>query len=79
MATSELQIVLQRAVKLSPAERVEMIKRLAESLTFNSSAPGQPNHKQLIYAEFRDYPGDFTNEEDFKLAEWHPTNEELEG
>lgn len=77
MATSELQIVLQRAEKLSPFDKAEVIKRLVDSLTIQTAATAQT--KQLIYGEFRDYPGKPTDEEDFKLAEWHPTDEELEG
>lgn len=77
MATSELQIVLQHAEKLSPIEKVEVIKRLADSLATQTAMPVKT--KQLIYGEFRDYPGKFTDEEDFKLAECHPTDEELEG
>ena len=75
MATEELQIIWQQAEKLSPVEKVEIIKRLADSLTAVSIAP-RASSRQLIYGEFRDNPGQPTNEEDFKLAEWHPTDEE---
>ena len=78
MATEELQIIWQQAEKLSPVEKVEIIKRLADSLIVAIGAP-RASSKQLIYGEFRDYPGQPTNEKDFKLAEWHPTDEENSG
>jgi hypothetical protein len=33
----------------------------------------------LVYGEFADAPGRMSTEEDFKLAEWHPTEEQLNG
>lgn len=77
MATSELEIVLQHAAKLSPVDKVEVIKRLADSLTMQAATPVKT--KQLIYGKYKDYPGKPVDEEDFKLAEWHPTDKELEG
>ena len=47
MATEELQIILQQAEKLSHVEKVEIIKRLADSLTVVSDAP-RSNLRQLI-------------------------------
>lgn len=77
MAVSELQIVLQRAARLSSAEKVQVIKNLADSLTNGDAA--QKQSKFLEYGKYRDFPGKPVDEEDFKIAEWHPTDEELEG
>ncbi len=77
MATSELQIVLQRAEKLSPFDKAEVIKRLADSLTAQTNQ--RNTSKQMEYGKYKNYPGKPTDEEDFKLAEWHPTDGELEG
>ena len=76
MATSELQVILQRATKLPPTEQIEVIKHLAENLTRLNET--RDESKMLEYGKYRDYPGKLTDEEDFKLAEWHPTDEEFE-
>jgi hypothetical protein len=78
MATSEYQLVVQHAQKLSPQEQLQLIKQLAEQLAEREAKPQQSRY--LTYGEFRDTPGrEFSTEEDFKLAEWHPTEEELNG
>jgi len=78
MATSEYQLVVQQAQKLSPQEQLQLIKQLAEQLAEREAQPQRSRY--LIYGEFRDTPGrEFSTEEDFKLAEWHPTEEELNG
>ena len=77
MAASAYQLVVQQAQQLSPQEQLQLIKQLAERLSQMEmkSAP-----RYLVYGEFRDTPGrEFSTEEDFKLAEWHPTEEELNG
>lgn len=76
MATSELQIAIQHAEKLSPKQQLELIKVLAEKLS-HKNIPDKP--KYLVYGEFRNHPGKMSTEEDFKIAEWHPTEAELSG
>lgn len=76
MATSELQIVLQRAEKLSPFDKAEVIKRLADSLTAQTNL--QNTSKQLEYGKYKNCPGKPTDEEDFKIAESSSTDEEFE-
>ena len=75
MSSGQLQAVIQQAQKLSPAERLQLIKHLAESLTPQPVA--EPRY--LIYGEFRNSSRPMSTEEDFKLAEWRPTEEELDG
>jgi hypothetical protein len=78
MAASQYQLVVQQAQQLSPQEQLRLIQELADQLAQREAKPQQP--RQLIYGEFRDTPGrEFSTEEDFKLAEWHPTEEELDG
>lgn len=78
MATSEYQLVVQHAQKLSPQEQLQLIKQLAENLAVREAMPKK--YCYLSYGEFHDTPGrEFSSEEDFKLAEWHPTEEELNG
>ena len=74
----EFQLVMQQALSLSPQEQLQLIKQLAEQLSQREAKSQQPRY--LIYGEFRDTPGrEFSTEEDFKLAEWHPTEKELNG
>lgn len=76
MATVELDIIKQQTRKLPPNQKIELIKFLAESLTASKS---EKEPKYLVYGEFRNYPGKMSTEEDFKIAEWHPTEAELNG
>ncbi len=77
MATSKYQLVAQQALTLSSQEQLRLIRQLAEKL---SRSQRQDQSRYLVYGEFRDTPGrEFATEEDFKLAEWHPTEEELNG
>lgn len=78
MATGQYQLVMQQALSLSPQEQLRLIKQLAEKLLFLQ--PESQQHRYLEYGKYRDTPGrEFATEEDFKLAEWHPTEEELNG
>lgn len=75
MATSEYQLVVQQALALPAEDQLRLIQQLAEKLS-RSQKPTQPQY--LEYGKYRDTPGrEFATEEDFKLAEWHPTEEEL--
>lgn len=77
MVTNAYQFVAQQALLLSPQEQLCLIQQLAEKLS-QSQPPDQP--RNLVYGEYRDTPGrEFSTEEDFKLAEWHPTEAELNG
>lgn len=77
MATSEYQLIAQQALALPAEDQLRLIQQLAEKLS-RSQKLDQPRY--LVYGEFRDTPGrEFSTEEDFKLAEWHPTEEELNG
>lgn len=45
---------------------------------FNQSV--RQTNQYLVYGQYRNTLGrEFSTEEDFKLAEWHPTEEELNG
>ncbi len=78
MATSKYQLVVKEAQELSPQEQLELIRQLAESLAKVQPKPQPPQY--LEYGKYRNTPGrEFATDEDFKLAEWHPTEEELKG
>lgn len=76
MASKQLEIVMSQVQQLSPEEQLELIKRVTESLN-NGRESGE--HRQLVYGEFKGARGRESTEEDFKLAEWHPTEEWLNG
>jgi uncharacterized protein YoaH (UPF0181 family) len=76
MASKQMEIVLSQFQQLSPDEQLELIKRVTEVLN-NGRESGE--HRQLIYAEFKAAHGRESTEEDFKLAEWRPTKEWLNG
>lgn len=67
------QIVVE-AQRLSLEERLRLIQRLVETLL----PAVQPKQPQLWrYGQFRGE--NMSSEEDFVMAEWHPTDEELDG
>lgn len=77
MATNEFHIAVQQIQKLSPQEQLELIKYLAEKLE-QTQTTTEPRY--LEYGKYRNTPGrQMSTEEDFKIAEWHPTEEELNG
>lgn len=76
MAANELRLAMQYAQKLSPNEQLELIKLLAEKLA-RSNFKKEPQY--LVFGKYRNDRGRMSTEEDFKLAEWHPTEAELNG
>ena len=78
MAVSEYQLAVKQVEKLSSQEQLRLIQQLAEKLSQREAKPQAPRY--LEYGKYRNTPGrEFATEEDFKLAEWHPTEEELNG
>jgi hypothetical protein len=76
MASEQLEVIMNQVQQLSDEERLQLIKRVAEGLAESKKA-GEPRY--LIYGEYRNAPGRESTEEDFKLAEWNPTEEWLNG
>lgn len=79
MSSSQLQRIVEQAHELPAAEQLELIRRVAEHLA-QQQARQTPvrESRQLVYGEFRNSGvGRPSTEEDFKLAEWRPTEEEL--
>ncbi len=81
MAINQLQATIEQAQQLTFEEQLQLIKYLASKLANSATpepAPREP--RQLIYGEFRNSGvGRMSTEEDFKCAEWNPTEEELNG
>ncbi len=77
MTTAAYQFVAEQALLLPAQDQLRLIQQLAEKLS-RIEQPAEPRY--LVYGEFRDTPGrEFSTEEDFKLAEWRPTEAELNG
>ena len=75
MATDQLQATIKQVQALSFEEQLQLIKYLADRL-----AESQPKRepRYLVYGEFRNSgTGRMSTEDDFKMAEWNPTEEEL--
>lgn len=68
-----LETIITQVHQLSPEYRLRLIQRVTETLL----APSQPISKPL---QFGKYKGNrMSTLEDFAIAEWHPTDEELNG
>jgi len=79
MSFNQVQIVVQQIQQLTPDEQLEVIKRALENLV-HPPMPSAPTRepRQLIYGEFQNSgAGRMSTEEDFKCAEWNPTDEKL--
>ena len=74
--TQDLENILTQVKQLSPENRIRLIQRITETL-IDPAAPPQPQPIQ-----FGEYKGDepaMSTLEDFKIAEWWPTDEDLNG
>ncbi|MCA1626251.1 MAG: hypothetical protein LC778_21155 [Acidobacteria bacterium] len=79
MSSSQLQRIVEQVRELPAAEQLELIRRVAEHLAQQQTQQASVREpRQLVYGEFRNSgTGRPSTEEDFKLAEWRPTEEEL--
>ncbi len=78
MSSSQLQQIVQQARELSAAEQLELIRRVAEHLAQQQTRQSVREPQYLEYGKYRNSGfGRPSTEEDFKLAEWRPTEEEL--
>jgi hypothetical protein len=76
MAADELESIMARAQRLSPQERMQLIEELSQMI----AKDGRHSFPTLLtYGKYRDAPGHFSEEEDFRIAEWHPTETDLNG
>lgn len=76
MASEQLEIIMNQVQQLSPEERLQLIKRVAESLAKGNQSG---DRRYLVYGEYRNASGNESTEDDFKQAEWHPTEDWLNG
>ena len=76
MATLELDIIKQQSRKLLPKQKLELIEYLSKSLSAKEN--GQ-KVKLLQFGKYQKSGLKKSTAEDFKIAEWHPTEAELNG
>jgi hypothetical protein len=71
--TQTIEQIVAQTQRLSPDDRVRLIQRVLETLIPTIPVPQQ----RLQYGKYKG--GKMSTEEDFLIAEWHPTDEELDG
>lgn len=76
MATAQIDLIMSQVQQLSPEDQAQLIKRVADLLVKSRTSE---EGFGLVYGKYKDAPGVFSTEEDFRLAEWRPTEEELDG
>lgn len=80
MAASQLDLIMNQVLQLSANEQLQLIKRVAELLgRAGQPQPARQPTQGLVYGKYKDAPGQMSTEEDFRIAEWHPTEKDLNG
>lgn len=74
--TKDMEQLVQQAVQLPFEDRVRLIQLVAETLV----APTETESRPIGLWRFGAFKGKrMSTEEDFRIAEWHPSDEELDG
>ena len=76
MVVTELNIIKKQSQSLLPKEKLELIKYLSESLEFDNEGPVPT---LLKFGKYSSSGRKLSTEDDFKIAEWHPTEAEMNG
>jgi len=71
----DLEALLERIRLLPPEYRVRLMHGILETLT----PPSFEKTETLQFGEFRDFDGPFSTFEDYAVAEWRPSERELNG
>ena len=71
-----MEIIVSQVKQLSPDDRIRLIQRITETL-ISPSSQSQPRYIQ--FGEFEGNEAAMSTLEDFAIAEWRPTDEELNG
>ena len=74
--TQTLENILTQAKQLSPEYRLYLIQRIIQTL-ISPTSPPQP--RPIRFGEFSGDEASMSTLEDFAVAEWQPTNGELDG
>jgi hypothetical protein len=76
MATAQLELIFAQIKPLPLGDKLRLLQWVAEDL---QPAVAEAESTGLVYGKYRDTGRPMSTEEDFKLAEWHPTEAELNG
>lgn len=81
MSSNELEAVVDQAQRLSPKEQLMLIKQVADWLAETELIDTKEAEDTggLVYGKYANSPRRGATEEDFRLAEWHPTEKDLNG
>jgi hypothetical protein len=71
-----VETIVSQVRQLPLADQLLLIQRVAEELRLETSPAGR---KAMVYGKYRRAPEEMSTEEDFKLAEWRPSERDLNG
>jgi hypothetical protein len=74
MQDLSIQEIANQAQAFSDYERLQLIKLIVEGLEKEKQFP---KTRTFIYGKYANTEGRMSTEEDFKIAEWYPSNEEI--
>ena len=76
MSSNRLEVILDQVQHLSPNEQLTLVQRIIEYLLISKQERQGPG---LVYGKYHSAADQMSTEDDFRLAEWHPTEEQLNG
>ena len=77
MATTQLELIFTQTKPLAVEDKLRLLHWLIEELR---PAPSATESTGLVYGKYKNAAGRrMSTEEDFKIAEWNPTEAELNG
>ncbi len=71
-----IESIVSQVRQLPFDERLKVIQRIAADLL---QAPATHGQRRLVYGKYRRAPGEMSTEEDFEMAEWRPSEKDLNG
>jgi hypothetical protein len=80
MSAMDLETIIAQVQQLPIDEQEKLLSTLEALLAEKKiSSHDKDLPPGLVYGKYRNTPGHMSTEEDFRLAEWHPTDQELDG
>ncbi len=76
MMTNAVETIVSQIRQLPLSDQLLLIQRVAEELRLETSPGGR---KAMVYGKYHRPPEEMSTEEDFKLAEWQPSERDLNG
>jgi len=74
VAQKSVESIVAEVQELPPEERLRLIRSVVDTLI---APPHSAEPRQLVYGQFRGTR--VSTEDDFKIAEWRPTDREMNG